>query len=505
MCGKCESFVHEFVGMGADCVTGTIGRLLDCSQNPSLKRIVNALYYTNKTIRFDEGELMGNRISTAEAARRLSVSVRRVQELVKSGMLDAEKVSGVWLVEEEAVERRARTVNKAGGRPPRGMGAYEEAFMLMNRGHEIVEVIYDTRRREFTSMGELFDELRAPVGIAPFGMPVTIADFNRWWRGRGIPGMRNGIDLLLREAGVEVPEELLRRNLGLSLSDQYWIRPDKSGLEWAEVNFFNNDFDDIDARTVPYALDPNVHARPENTSDGNLEKIWVVRDGVRMLRKGGLHNNQEPYNEVVATALHRRILQQGDYVEYGLEETGLSAYSLCANFLSDEEEYVPALYVERVLGASGGGGAYDHYLECCDMLGAQGVAESLNHMIVCDDILANSDRHFRNFGLVRNVETLEWRPAPIFDSGSCLWCDTDQAVLERGERSFVSKQFDANPGRQLLLVNDFSWLRPSDFRGFVDEAIEILSRNGALDRRLPFVRSALEWRIRRVLDIAEWS
>jgi hypothetical protein len=174
-------------------------------------------------------------------------------------------------------------------------------------------------------MGELFDELRAPVGIAPFGMPVTIADFNRWWRGRGIPGMRNGIDLLLREAGVEVPEELLRRNLGLSLSDQYWIRPDKSGLEWAEVNFFNNDFDDIDARTAPYALDPNVHARPENTSDGNLEKIWVVRDGVRMLRKGGLHNNQEPYNEVVATALHRRILPQGDYVEYELEETGLSA------------------------------------------------------------------------------------------------------------------------------------------------------------------------------------
>jgi hypothetical protein len=54
-------------------------------------------------------------------------------------------------------------------------------------------------------------------------------------------------------------------------------------------------------------------------------------------------------------------------------------------------------------------------------------------------------------------------------------------------------------------VNDFSWLRPSDFRGFVDEAIEILSRNGALDRRLPFVRSALDWRIRRVLDIAEWS
>ena len=448
---------------------------------------------------------MGNRISTAEAARRLSVSVRRIQELVKSGALEAEKISGVWLIDEEAVEQRARTVRKAGGRPARGMGAHEEIFTLMNRGHEIAELVYDTRRREFVSIGEFVDKLRVPVGIAPSGTPVTVADFNRWWRGRGIPGTRNGIDSLLREAGVEVPEELIRRNLGLSLSDQYWIRPDKSGLEWTAVNFFNNEFGEVDALTEPYAIDPNVSARPENTSDGNLTKSWVVRNGVQMLLKGGLHNNQEPYNEVVATALHRRLLPQGDYVEYSLEGSGLSAHSLCANFLSDEEEYVPALYVQRVLEEEGSRNAYDHYLECCSMLGAQSVAESLNRMIVCDDILANSDRHFRNFGLVRNVETLEWRPAPIFDSGSSLWCDIDEAALEKGERSFTSKQFDMNPSRQLLLVTDFSWLDSTNLQGFVDEAIGILSGNAALERRLPFIRSALEWRVEHVLNIAEWS
>ncbi len=49
---------------------------------------------------------MDDRISTAEAARRLKVSPHRVQELIKSGALQAEKVSGVWLVDGASVAKR---------------------------------------------------------------------------------------------------------------------------------------------------------------------------------------------------------------------------------------------------------------------------------------------------------------------------------------------------------------------------------------------------------------
>ena len=66
-------------------------------------------------------------------------------------------------------------------------------------------------------------------------------------------------------------------------------------------------------------------------------------------------------------------------------------------------------------------------------------------MIVCDDIMANTDRHFRNFGIVRNVETLECRPAPIFDTGTSLWCDVELAALGAAETSFESKQFETSP------------------------------------------------------------
>lgn len=454
-------------------------------------------------------------VSTSEAARLLSVSERRVQKLVEEGRLKAEKVSGVWLIDEDSVRERLRTVRKTGGRPRRGEGRAEARFTLMNRTHEIMEVVYDRDRAEFTFLGEPTDARRAPLCFGLDARRLSLVAFNRWWRDRGIPGTRAGLASLLAECRVAVPAGLVWRNLGLSLSDQYWVRPAGSGLRWEDVNFFNNSFNEVDGRTACFAACGSVgegaaaermpHAHPDNTSDGNLGKTWFIRNGVRLLRKFGLRNNQEPYNEVAATALYRRLLAEGEFVPYALEGAGAEASCVCANFLADDEEYVPALYVARAAEQPPERDDYHHYLACCDLLGASGVKGRLDKMIACDDVLANSDRHWRNFGLVRNVETLACRPAPIFDSGTSLWCQTDLADLARGERSFTSKQFFESPARQMLLVDDFAWLDPERLRGFADEALEILAGNDMLANRLPYLEEALSFRIRRILDIAEWS
>lgn len=444
-------------------------------------------------------------LSTDEAARHLNISRRRVVALIHAGKLKAEKTSGVWLIDEDSVKERANA-SKKGGRPARGFGANETRFTLMNRTHPVADVVYNEENHEFSHIGETLDPARAPLCFAAMASRIPLARFNRWWRGRGIPETRNNLASLLRQAGARIPEELLRRNLGLSLSDQYWIRPAESGLRWEDVNFFTNSFDAVDRATAQFfAEEPGIHAHPQNTSDGNLEKTWLTAQGVRTLAKGAAHNGQEPYNEVVATALHRRLLSPSEYVEYRLDDSASPARCLCANFLTDEEEYVPALHVMEARRQAPNESDYQHFLTSCDQLGVTGEAAALDRMIVCDDILANTDRHFRNFGIIRNVETLACRPAPIFDSGTSLWCDTDDAALARGEHSFASKQFYANPAKQLLLVQDFSWFDPARLDGFIDEAIEILSGDMAIAHRLPFVRRALEFRISRMAEIAEWS
>ena len=445
-------------------------------------------------------------ITKQEAAERLSISRSRVLDLIKTGQLRAEKISGVWFIDESSVDTRVRTTSKKGGRPKRGKGKDEVRFTLMNRTHEIAEVVYDEGKREFTFIGELLDAKRAPLGIKGHSGEIHLANFNDWWKNRGIPRTRNGLDRLLLEAGARMPEELLYRNLGLSLSDQYWINPAKSGITWEDVNFFDNDFEQVDATTqsLPNAKN-GLHAHPDNTSDGNLAKEWIIRDGIRFLRKGGLRRDQEPFNEVVATALHRRLLRPEEFVTYQLDAQGPSPACLCPNFLTDKEEYVPAIYVMREFEQDALTSDFDHYLECCDRLGVRDARAVLERLIVCDDIIANTDRHFRNFGIIRNTETLECRPAPIFDSGTSLWCESDLATLAEGDFSFTSKQFEASPARQMLLVEDLSWFDISKVEGFVDEAMGILAKNDQMEKRLPYIQRALEWRVERMGNLVEWS
>ena len=52
----------------------------------------------------------------------------------------------------------------------------------------------------------------------------------------------NALDVQYR--GLISTGEYLLRNLGLSLTDHYWIKPIDSSLKWAEVNLFDNDFRD---------------------------------------------------------------------------------------------------------------------------------------------------------------------------------------------------------------------------------------------------------------------
>ncbi len=54
-----------------------------------------------------------------------------------------------------------------------------------------------------------------------------------------------------------------------------------------------------------------------------------------------------------------------------------------------------------------------------DELNIPDFVDSINKMIVLDFIIANEDRHFNNFGAIRDAETLKFISfSPIFDSGS---------------------------------------------------------------------------------------
>lgn len=175
-----------------------------------------------------------------------------------------------------------------------------------------------------------------------------------WWRRRAIPASRDGLRQALEEMGIALPEILLEKCWGLSLSDQYWICPKGSDLRWENVNFFDNLFSE-DVGNILLGIAGSSASlslvSPDNSSDGWLKKKWSIIDGKRCLLKSGGHSFlQEPYNEVIAASIMKRL--QIPHVEYSVTEHKQKPYSVCEDFITADTDLISAQHLIKPLSPS---------------------------------------------------------------------------------------------------------------------------------------------------------
>lgn len=282
--------------------------------------------------------------------------------------------------------------------------------------------------------------------------------------------------------------------MGLSLSDQYWVRSAGSSLRWEDVNFFDNEFDGQLGLLTLGSLSSFTRAvldssplNPNSSLGGNLKKAWERRDGAPWLVKAGsAPYEQEPANELIATMLYKRVLQPGDYVPYSLEMRDGRSYSVCPDLVSRDECLVSAWDIINARKRARSQSPWLHLLESYAGLGLADAELQLTKMLVCDYILANRDRHWNNLGVVFDAATMRAkRVAPIYDSGSSLWNNVFELSVpadywyrllplmrERARRIL--------PEDQLALMRDFSWLDVSALDGFADDVREVLSTSTRL-------------------------
>lgn len=362
-------------------------------------------------------------------------------------------------------------------------------YRLMNKTVPVLEFEYDLEAHVATRIVTRHNPAYAPPGLFDERGNVSKRDLNYWWRHRAIPASREQVSRLLDNLQLESTLELAEKSFGLSLSDRYWIDDVDAPQRWEDINFFDNDFsDDLGFLTLGQDSSPSSPdldygsmnlTSPNSTLGGDLRKKWKIIDGRRVLVKAGVgFANQEPYNEVIATELHRRLLEPGTYVEYSLLTEDRRVYSACENMLATDEELISAYDLIRKRKQSNNESDLMFYVRCCEELGLTGVLDSLAQMFGCDYVLANRDRHWRNFGVLRNVTTLAGtRLAPIFDTGSCLWSDVQQLELPV-DFKYTAKPFKYDgmrPYDQLMLfVGHLEWVRPeplTDFGDFVGDTL----------------------------------
>jgi hypothetical protein len=350
----------------------------------------------------------------------------------------------------------------------------------MHKNTPVVDMVID-ETGFIAKLPKVHDERHLPVGIHIHQSGIDRKALNDWWLGRSIPASRDGLSEALLTLDISSPTLLIEECYGLSLSDHYWICPQESGLKWENVNFFNNDFSS-DVGMILFGQAPNDPAHislvsPDNTSDGWLRKKWIIAGGKRYLMKGGSGVfQQEPFNEVIASAIMKALGVH--HIGYTLTIDHEKPYSLCENFITQATELVPAWRIIQALKKSNQDSDFTHLLRCCEHLGIPDVEGMLGKMLTIDYIIANEDRHYSNFGFVRNAETLKWIGfAPVYDSGTSLWYAT-----ARVGRSVECKPFRQSHDQQIELVRDLSWYNFDALTRIDKIVIEILAEASEVDK-----------------------
>ena len=352
----------------------------------------------------------------------------------------------------------------------------------MHKNIAVADIDIDETLGGISKIRGIISEEHLPVGVVRMQRQNETIDrfaFNQWWTGRSIPASRMGLSDLLDTLGIASSNLLLTKCLGLSLSDHYWIRPYESNMLWEDVNFFDNDFSD-DIGDLLFGTNVKNSgfdlSSPDNTSDGNLKKRWKIIDGKRCLLKSGSNPySQQTFNEVIASKIMERL--GIDHVPYSVTWINDEPYSVCEDFVTKDTELISAWRVLQLRTKANHESEYLHYVNICRELGID-IVSSLDKMIVLDYIIANEDRHFNNFGLLRDANTLEWiGAAPIFDSGTSLWYDR---LTSRIPINGVNcKPFKKTHGEQLKLVSFLEWFEASKLDGIEDEILEVFSDDKA--------------------------
>ena len=297
--------------------------------------------------------------------------------------------------------------------------------------------------------------------LLPLGGRKSPDELRGWWQRRAVPVSQGIVQRYLEQMGLPTPQAYLVRNLGLSLSDHYWIKPVDAALSWQDVSLFSNDFrDPVGALSFTQAAGdlPIAHASsysPGSSLQGDLKKAWIISDGKRMLVKGNHGaNSQESLNEVAATLLHRKQgrMPYAAYLPYRLEDAAQYG-CICEDFCSDTLEFVPAIDVVQSEKKDNATSVFEHFIRVCE---AHGLPETvsrpfLEYQILTDFLLTNVDRHLNNFGVLRDSGTLRFvSMAPIFDSGNSMFWNTPR----KPERDDLTRiEVNSFRGREAQLLD----------------------------------------------------
>ncbi len=285
-----------------------------------------------------------------------------------------------------------------------------------------------------TNMKELF----------PLDLEVTPDGILKWLKHRTIPGNREMVSRILKSLNLDLKDlkGIVDVCFALSLNDSYWVTPFDFDRPFSLYNLYENRFNNT-LSLIAYAGYGSMHQKflttPELTTGGMLRKAWRYKDedGIWLYKSGtdGFANaGNEPFSEFYASQVAETMGLNA--VHYDLEQWCHILASKCRLFTDIDTSYIP---IGRIVTTGGIDACIDFYKAHGDEFYQQ-----LASMLCLDAIIINEDRHFGNFGVLRDNHTGKISaPAPIFDNGSSLLCYAMQMDFANGIEEYIQDR--SNP------------------------------------------------------------
>ena len=350
------------------------------------------------------------------------------------------------------------------------------SYILMNKDVPMLE--FRCQRNEFNEP-EFFEE-QWLIGSRPIGYHNLVAFLKR----RRSPKHRKHIKQLLEQYGCNDLEGFLHTTHALSLNDTFWIREVDSPLTWKDVSLYTGQFSEIVSES---AFDGIVREKelsptsPEFGTDGRYAKCWKHEAGnILLYKRGSTHYGIEPLSEYLAALLSNRLCSGSVPYDIGYYHGNL--ISKCPLFTNETVGLVKVsavFYQDKI--------TIPKLLTFFDAIGS---GDAFRRMCILDAIILNTDRHYGNFGVLFDTNTLKiLSMSPIFDHNRSLLPElndrqiVDSACYLQHCKPKLGQDFIQNAKRlltdsirqDLLELEDFEFQQHNDIL-VKQERLDALSR-----------------------------
>ena len=375
---------------------------------------------------------------------------------------------------------------------------------------EYILRLYDTDLLTFSLSEHGIEGLKADIHEVnqtehsrfPLDMELNNAGLLKWLQRRVIPKNRAYVAEILKTFGLSVNDTrgIIDICKGLSLNDSFWVVPKGFTGTFAQYNLYENRFSEI-LSLVAYTgigqSDATFTTSPELTTNGMLPKGWrfIEGDGIYLYKggtSGAANAGNEPYSEFYASQIAQAMGLHA--VRYELENWKGILASRCKLFTDINTAYIP---IGRIVREGGLKACLEYY----EKLGPEAY-EEIKSMLVFDAVIYNEDRHFGNFGVLRdNHSGALLGAAPIFDNGLSLfnfampddWKDLDSYAKTRGTAYGIS--FENVCGEVMGPV------QARQLRGLIGFTFQRHPRLNLPEERLTAIERHVQKRVRQLLEL----